>query len=121
MQYKNANIVNFILALPIKINYSNKHVTLKYNPHVPLDFLFHIYQQQLEQIKKKTANLWECKVGNNANIANFVWLWKKRLKNNPKFRSQWLKQNVDIFMFDILLILLKKLFCENKVYILLKI
>ena len=26
------------------------------------------------QIKKETANIWECKVGNNANIANFVLL-----------------------------------------------
>ena len=28
------------------------------------------------QIKKRTANLWEYKVVNNANIANFVRLWK---------------------------------------------
>ena len=31
------------------------------------------------QIKKETANIWEYKVGNNANIANFVRLWKTRL------------------------------------------
>ena len=31
------------------------------------------------QIKKETGNLWEYKVGNNDNIANFVCLWKPRL------------------------------------------
>ena len=31
------------------------------------------------QIKKKTANIWEYKVGNNANIANLVCLWKTRM------------------------------------------
>ena len=30
------------------------------------------------QIKKETANIWEYKDGNNANIANFVRLWKTR-------------------------------------------
>ena len=31
------------------------------------------------QIKKGTGNLCEHKVGNNANIANFVCLWKTRM------------------------------------------
>ena len=31
------------------------------------------------QIKKKTANIWQYKVGNIDNIANFVCLWKRRL------------------------------------------
>ena len=31
------------------------------------------------QIKKETANVWEYKVGSNANIANCVRLWKTRL------------------------------------------
>ena len=31
------------------------------------------------QIKKKTASMWECKVGNNANIANFMCLSKNRM------------------------------------------
>ena len=30
----------------------------------------------------KTANLWEHKVGNNANIANLVYLWKTRVWAN---------------------------------------
>ena len=50
---------------------------MKYNPHVPLDFLFHIYYQQLKQIKKKTANIWEYKVGNNANIFQLCVVVKK--------------------------------------------
>ena len=33
-----------------------------------------LIEHQLVQIEKKTANLWEGKVGNNANIANFVCL-----------------------------------------------
>ena len=28
------------------------------------------------QIEKETVNIWEYKVGNNANIANFMCLWK---------------------------------------------
>ena len=31
-------------------------------------------------IKKEIANIWEYKVGNNANIANFVRLWKPRMR-----------------------------------------
>ena len=32
---------------------------------------------------KKTSNIWECKVGINANIANFMCLWKCRIKYLP--------------------------------------
>ena len=28
------------------------------------------------QIKKETANIWECQVVNNANIGSFLRLWK---------------------------------------------
>ena len=56
-----------------------KHLALKYNPHVSLDFEFYIYWCHLLQIKKKSANIWQHEVGNNANIANFVWLWKTRI------------------------------------------
>ena len=31
------------------------------------------------KIKKETENTWEYKVGNNANIAIFVRLWKPRI------------------------------------------
>ena len=40
---------------------------------------FHLYEQHILQIKKETTNVWEYKVGNNANIASFVLLWKIRL------------------------------------------
>ena len=36
------------------------------------------------QIMKKTANIWEHKVGINAIIANFVFLWKCRMNESPK-------------------------------------
>ena len=39
-----------------------------------MNFQFHTYQYQLLQIGKKTAHIWEYKVGNDANIANFVCL-----------------------------------------------
>ena len=39
-QYKNANIANFVSAVLTGPIFS---VTLKYNPHTSLDFLFHIY------------------------------------------------------------------------------
>ena len=32
------------------------------------------------QVKKETVNIWECKVDNNANITNFVHLWKTRIE-----------------------------------------
>ena len=32
------------------------------------------------QIKKETVNIWEYTVDNNANIANFVRLWKNRME-----------------------------------------
>ena len=41
---------------------------------------------QFEQINKKTVNIWEYKVGNNANIANSVWLWKTQ-KNYFIYRN----------------------------------
>ena len=78
MKYKNDNIANFISAIKNSTG-PIKHVTLKYNPHIPLDFWFHIYYHWLVQIKKKTAYIWEYKVDNNANIANFVCLWKTRM------------------------------------------
>ena len=31
------------------------------------------------QLKMETENMWEHKVGNNANTANFVWVWKTRM------------------------------------------
>ena len=31
------------------------------------------------QMKKETANKWEYKVGNNANIVNFLGLWKTQM------------------------------------------
>ena len=34
------------------------------------------------QIKKKIASVWEHKVGNNANIANLVCLWKTRMNHD---------------------------------------
>ena len=36
------------------------------------------------QIKKENAIMWEYKVGNNANIDNFVRLWKPRLSQKPE-------------------------------------
>ena len=33
----------------------------------------------MTQIMKKTATMWEYKVGNNAIIANFMCMWKSRI------------------------------------------
>ena len=44
------------------------------------------------QMKKEIVNIWEYKVDNNANIANFVSLWKTRLSRsavwNTDFKSK---------------------------------
>ena len=53
---------------------------MKFKSHIPLDFFkFHIYCHQLVQMENRTANKCEYKFGNNANIANFVYLWKVRM------------------------------------------
>ena len=43
------------------------------------DIYFHIYWHHILQIKKETGDLSQYKVGNNANTANFVHLWKTRM------------------------------------------
>ena len=50
--------------------------TMKYNPLKPTEIWFHIYLHQMVQIKKEVTNIWEYKIGSNANIANFVCLWE---------------------------------------------
>ena len=58
-----------------------KSSTWKYNLFLPTDiefyiyyiYIFYIYIHMLK-IKKKSANIWEYNIGNNANIANFVHL-----------------------------------------------
>ena len=43
-QYRNANIANFVLAVPLGIDYKlMKSTVLKYNPPLPTDILFQIY------------------------------------------------------------------------------
>ena len=49
-----------------------KSVTLTNNPIKSTEIYFHIYYHPSVQISKKTANMWEYKVGNNVNTANFV-------------------------------------------------
>ena len=46
---------------------------------------------------KETANIWEYKVGNNGNIANFVCLWKCRITCNwvQKRRSTGMRWNLN--------------------------
>ena len=51
-----------------------KSVTLTYNPIKSTDIYFRIYYHPSVQISKKTANMWEYKVGNNVNTANSVCL-----------------------------------------------
>ena len=41
--FKNANIVNFVLAVPLEMNNANKVYILECNPLVPTGILFHIY------------------------------------------------------------------------------
>ena len=46
-----------------------KSTTFKCSPIISTDIF----------IKKETANIWEYKFGNMANIANFMRLWKTRM------------------------------------------
>ena len=43
-----------------------KSTTLKFNPIACTDIQFHIYQHHVLQLKKRTANVWKFKAGNNA-------------------------------------------------------
>ena len=58
------------------------------------------------KLKKETVNMWEYKVGNNANIANFVCLWETRLRRSLKLffvLTSWIanrkKGNFSFFLF----------------------
>ena len=57
------------------------------------------------QIKQETADISQYKVGNNANIANFVQLWKPRLtillcfKIPLSFVAQWKRVAFRLGMF----------------------
>ena len=62
-----------------------KSVTLTYNPIKSTDIYFHIYYHPSVQISKKTANMWEYKVGNNVNTANFVFV---KNPNGPHGKNQ---------------------------------
>ena len=54
------------------------------------------------QIKKETANIWEYKVGNNANIANFVYLWKTQVFSSTVNWIQYLSvYNLSVVFFSI--------------------
>ena len=46
---------------------------MKCNPHVPPHISYFTF---VVQIKKKTANAWEYKVGNIIYFGNFVRMWK---------------------------------------------
>ena len=63
-QYKNANIANK----------TNDNYNLEIQSSCTTEVKIYIYKQQMMQMKKKTANIWEYKVGINANIATFVHL-----------------------------------------------
>ena len=51
-----------------------KPATLKCNPIKSIDIYFYINIHHMLQIKKETANIYQYKVGNNANIGNFMRL-----------------------------------------------
>ena len=59
-QYKNANIASFILAESLERNWTSPDLITS------MDISHHVML-----IKKETSIIWEYKVGNNANIANF--------------------------------------------------
>ena len=59
-----------------------KSLILKCNPQMLTDISFHIYWHNMMQIKKKTANMWEYKFGDYANIGNFACLWKPHLQSH---------------------------------------
>ena len=86
-QYKDANITNFVLALPVDRNWTNAVCNLEMRTSTT-DIYFHIYWYHVLQIKKETANLSQYKVDNNVNIANFVHLWKTRMRHTVE-REQW--------------------------------
>ena len=49
------------------------------------------------QTMKETANVLEYKIGNNANIANFVCLWNTRIRDGMKpFSDELTFQNLKI-------------------------
>ena len=77
LQYNNANLPTsfWLNTFHSKLKRPIKSATLKGNPFYQLTST-HIYQHLKIQIMKKTANIWGYNVGNNANIANFVRLWK---------------------------------------------
>ena len=63
-------------------------VLMKCNYNVSRDFYFHIWSHKLVKIKKKTTNMWKYKVGNKANMANFVCSWKTRNAFHGRLCSQ---------------------------------
>ena len=48
------------------------------------------------QIKKEIANIWEYKVGNNANIANFVHLRKTRMEHSLRVKCSGIENIISI-------------------------
>ena len=71
-QCKNANIANFVLGVPLEMNFEIRSSCTHWHliSHLLVSFIVN---------KKKTVKIWEYKVGNNVNIANFVGLWKSRI------------------------------------------
>ena len=70
-QYKNANIANFVLAVPLECNWTNKVCSIKiYFTHTLVSNFTFTNTNKEENCKY----IWEYKVGNNANIVNFVHL-----------------------------------------------
>ena len=69
LQYRNANICNFILAVQFKIDNINKVGKLKIS-----NISFHIYEHHMVQIMKETAHIWLYKFSINAIVAKCVCL-----------------------------------------------
>ena len=74
-QLKNANIANFVLAVPLEITVLIENATSKCNSLIPVDMLFHIYWHH-----DKAANCQYVRIKsyNNANIANFAQYISKK-------------------------------------------
>ena len=84
LQYRNANICNFILAVQFKIDNINKVGKLKIS-----NISFHIYEHHMVQIMKETAHIWLYKFSINAIVAKCVCLWRCPV-------SWWLRDNINL-------------------------
>ena len=124
-QNKNINIASFVLAVSLELDKKNEDCVLKILSFTFGSVLHHVLQKK--ESANGNPNIWKSKIGIDANITNFVLLWKLQMEMQVKEttpfeaaakwqKKSWIKFSKDNKDYDLIvsdLCSLRKS-CHNK-------